>query len=178
KRKRKNFNRKPFRPYHCETTKNNQPSNSQFTPSKASRKNQKRYQPVTRVAQAESSLADSTTKEPPTPTPTLQTNSTPAPQTQSTSIITFSSPAPNHKPSLKRSRSSPILSSPSSTTANPFTENHPLFPPDTVPSLNSLPLPKPFDLNSLRTFTSSGARVPIEPSILMGELYLSGKTRL
>ncbi|CAN6919485.1 unnamed protein product, partial [Brassica oleracea] len=133
-----------------ETTKNNQPSNSQFTPSKASRKNQKRYQPVTKVAQAESSLADSTTKEPPTPTPTFQTKSTPTPQTKSTSIITFSSPAPNHRPSLKRSRSSPILSPPSSTTANPFTESNPLFPPDTTPSLNPLPLPKPFDLNSLK----------------------------
>lgn len=104
------------------------PLQTGFTPAKPQRKNQKtqkKYQPV--ITQTDHILPSCSNRFDPfnlVPDPPAVNPSTPSlplhsPKSLSNTNL-FSTPDPIHRPSLKRSRSSPILSPPTSSTANPF----------------------------------------------------------
>ncbi|KAF3557019.1 hypothetical protein F2Q69_00016529 [Brassica cretica] len=104
------------------------PLRTGFIPAKPQRKKQKtqkKYQPV--ITQTDPILPSCSNRFDPfnlVPDPPAVNSSTPSLPLHSPKSLSntnpFSTPDPIHRPSLKRSRSSPILSPPTSSTANPF----------------------------------------------------------
>lgn len=155
------------------TTKNTHPPPSDFTPSKASRNNQKRYQAVSKTPSAKTQISVPIPQEPPEIVPTLPSSSLiqqllslpPDPSNSHAASNTFSSLDPTPRPALKRSHSSPILSPPESASANPFSELQTLtfsgLPPLTLTF--PTPLPVATDLSSQKTIPSFDSRGPLLP---------------
>ncbi|CAN7066803.1 unnamed protein product, partial [Brassica rapa subsp. trilocularis] len=137
------------KPY--KTTKNTNPPPSDFTPSKASRNNQKRYQAVSKTPSEKTQITGPVPQEPPEIVPSLPSSSLfqqspsppPDPSNSHAASNIFSSPDPTPRPSLKRSRSSPILSPPESASANPFSELQTLTFSGLPPLTLTFPTPFP-----------------------------------
>lgn len=151
------------------------PASHDFTPSKASRKNQKRYQAISKPQSTPNLNPDHAPQDllvitPDLPSTSLnqQLPSLPLGASPLTAPINFSSPIPVPRPSLKRSRSSPILSPPVSITANPFSALQHLDCPDSTPPILSLPLPStpaidPTFHKTPSLFVSGGLPLPGDP---------------
>ncbi|RID81163.1 hypothetical protein BRARA_A03761 [Brassica rapa] len=159
------------KPY--KTTKNTNPPPSDFTPSKASRNNQKRYQAVSKTPSEKTQITVPVPQEPPEIVPSLPSSSLfqqspsppPDPSNSHAASNIFSSPDPTPRPSLKRSRSSPILSPPESASANPFSELQTLTFSGLPPLTLTFPTPFPVatDLSSQKTLPSFDSRGPLLP---------------
>ncbi|KAG5401261.1 hypothetical protein IGI04_015868 [Brassica rapa subsp. trilocularis] len=125
-----------------------QASKSSFTPAKTSKKAQKRYQPVLNPLAFEPAptipVPQSSSSHLPAPIKALSDLMFPHSTSNDTAKVTFSSPDPPPRPSLKRSRSSPTLSPPSSSKAIPFSDKQNPFLPLTDNLFDpNIPLPSP-----------------------------------
>ncbi|KAJ4911580.1 DUF4283 domain-containing protein [Raphanus sativus] len=148
-----------------------QSTSQEFTPSKASRKNQKFYRAVTKPQYTLNLNLGSSSQVPPVNAPdppsTIQNQQTPSlPPASSLSLFdpcSFSSPDPIPRPSLKRSRSSPILSPPLSISANPFSALQLPEPPEPVTPIIPSPTLDPTTLKALTPFVSGGPPLPGDP---------------
>lgn len=158
---------KPNEPLETSST-----TQSDFTPAKTSRKTQKKYQPVPKVPVDQNPNSDTVQLEITEKAPSLPSSShthlpSPLPPDPILPLVNhkhFSTPEPTPRPSLKRSRSSPILSPPISSSANPFFVAQNL-PSDQILTLSaSEPLSStPPDLSSLSTDLNSH----INPSVFV-----------
>ncbi|KAJ4881495.1 DUF4283 domain-containing protein [Raphanus sativus] len=143
-------------------------SKSSFTPSKASRKNQTKYQPVQKNPLDKASTSDPKPPSTSLLTPAASLSSPPDPPPPPVISNLFSSLDHPPRPSLKRSRSSPILSPPHSSSANPFSVNQTLAFLDSTPFVRPKPPHLPTDPKSsvpLFSFGSLGVPPSEDPPL-------------